>query len=181
MPDVVIRPQSPGAGLPALTRPRPKRHLGRWLTGTAVLVVVLGSAAFVWRDRILDRLPPAFRPILTLEAFRSQSVAPARAAAPAKAISPAPTNKAQLEIDLDTSKIEWIDGRYVVQGEVVNAGRAPGSTSRLRLIFRKNNDVLGERAYPLVKGPIDPGARLSFSQALDEPPPGTTDIVPAVE
>ena len=169
MPDVVIRPQSPGAGLPALTRPRPKRHLGRWLTGTAVLVVVLGSAAFVWRDRILERLPPAFRPILTLEAFRSQSVAPAKA------------NQARLEIDLDASKIEWIDGRYVVQGEVVNAGRAPGSTSRLRLIFRKNNDVLGERAYPLVKGPIDPGARLSFSQALDEPPPGTTDIVPAVE
>lgn len=169
MPDVVIRPQSPGAGLPALTRPQPKRHLGRWLAGAAVLLVVLGSAAFAWRDRILERLPPAFRPILTLEAFRSPSATPAK------------TIQARLEIDLDASKIEWVDGRYVVQGEVVNAGRAAGSTSRLRLIFRKNNDVLGERAYPLVKGPIGPGARMSFSQALDEPPPGTTDIVPAVE
>lgn len=169
VPDVVIRPQSPGAGLPALTRPQPTRHLGRWLMGAAVLLVVLGSAAFAWRDRILDRLPPALRPILTLEAFRGPPAAPPRAP------------QARLEIDLDSSKIEWIDGRYVVQGEVVNAGRAPGSTSRLRLIFRKNNDVLGERAYPLVKGPIGPGARVSFSQALDEPPPGTTDIVPAVE
>ncbi|MDP1753460.1 MAG: hypothetical protein Q8L22_28755 [Reyranella sp.] len=143
--------------------------------GAAAVLIVVGSAAVVWRGQILGRLPPAWRPILTLDAFRSQSVAPSKAA------SPAPTNKARLEIDLDASKIEWIDGRYVVQGEVVNAGRAPGSTNRLRLIFRKNNDVLGERAYPLVKGPIGPGARVSFSQALDEPPPGTTDVVPAVE
>jgi predicted Zn finger-like uncharacterized protein len=169
VPDVVIRPQTPGAGLPALTRPPPKSHRGRWLAGAAVLLLVLGSAGFFWRHQILERLPPSWRPILTLEAFRGPPATPPKAA------------QARLEIDLDASKIEWIDGRYVVQGEIVNTGRAPGSTSRLRLIFRKNNDVLGERAYPLARGPIGPGGRVSFSQALDEPPPGTTDVVPAVE
>ncbi|MDI1288248.1 MAG: zinc-ribbon domain-containing protein [Reyranella sp.] len=169
VPDVVIRPQTPGSGLPALTHPPPKRVWRQWLAGAAVLLVILGSAAFAWRAEIAGRLPAALRPIFTLEAFRGPA-----AAAPK-------TAQARLEIDLDASKIEWIDGRYVVQGEVVNAGRAPGSTNRLRLIFRKNNDVLGERTYPLVKGPIGPGARVSFSQALDEPPSGTTDIVPAVE
>jgi len=89
--------------------------------------------------------------------------------------------QARLEIDIDASKIELVDGRYVVRGEVVNTGRLPGSTSKLKLTFRKDDDVLGERAYPLVKGPIGPGARSSFSQALDDPPPGTTDVVPAVE
>ena len=169
VPDVVIRPQSPGSGLPALTKPQPKRPLGAWLAGAAVLVVALGSAAFVWRDQILARLPSALHPILTLDAFRPPATTPSNDA------------QARLEIDLDASKIEWIDGRYVVLGEVVNSGRMPGSTSRLRLIFRKNNDVLGERTYPLVKGPSGPGARMSFSLALDEPPSGTTDIVPAVE
>ncbi len=164
VPDVVIRPQSPGAGLPALTTPPPKRHWGRWAAAAALVVLVLGAAAFAWRDR----LPAAWRPLLALEALR----------APSKA---APAAEARLEIDLDASKIEWIDGRYVVQGEVVNSGNAPGSTNRLRLIFRKNNDVLGERTYPLAKGPIGPGARTSFSLALDEPPSGTTDVVPAVE
>ena len=168
VPDVVIRPQSPGSGLPALTKPQPKRQFGQWLAGAAVLLVVVGSAAFIWRGQILERLPSAWRPILTLEAFRGPPATP-------KIV------QARLEIDLDASKIEWQDGRYVVQGEVINTGRVPGSTSRLKLIFRKNNDVLGERTYPLVKGPIGPGARVSFSQALDEPPPGTTDVVPAVE
>jgi predicted Zn finger-like uncharacterized protein len=169
VPDVVIRPQSPGSGLPALTTPQPKRQLGRWLAGAVVLLVVVGSAAFIWRGQILDRLPSTWRPILTLDAFRGPPAAPPK------------TVQARLEIDLDASKIEWQDGRYVVQGDVINTGRVPGSTSRLKLIFRKNNDVLGERTYPLVKGPIGPGARVSFSQALDEPPPGTTDVVPAVE
>ena len=169
VPDVVIRPQSPGSGLPALTSPPPKRPWGRWLAGTAVLILVAGSAAYAWRDQIRDRLPPSLRPIFTLEAFRGPATA-----------APKPA-QARLEIDLDASKIEWLDGLYVVQGEVVNAGRVPGSTSRLKLVFRKNNDVLGERAYPLVKGPIGPGARMNFSQPLDEPPSGTTDVVPTVE
>lgn len=130
-------------------------------------VVVLGVAAFAWREEL--------RPILRLEAFHTLF------APPSKAARPAPPDQARLEIDLDASKIEVIDGRYVVQGEVVNTGRQPGSTSKLKLIFRKDDDVLGERAYPMIQGPIRPGARVSFSQALDDPPPGTTDIVPAVE
>lgn len=169
VPDVVIRPRSPGAGLPALTPAPPQRRRGPWLTGAAALVLLLlGSAAFVWRDR----LPATWRPILTLDAFRGPSATSSKTPS---------ASEARLEINLDASKIEWIDGRYVVQGEVVNSGRAPGSTSRLRLTFRKDSDVLGERAYPLVKGPIGPGGRVSFSQALDEPPPGTTDVVPTVE
>jgi hypothetical protein len=68
-----------------------------------------------------------------------------------------------------------------VRGQLVNNGRAPGSTTLLRLIFRRNEDVLGERSFPMVEGPLPPGGRTTFSQVIDNPPPGTTDIVPAVE
>ena len=51
----------------------------------------------------------------------------------------------------------------------------------LRLTFKRNDDVLGERSFALVQGPLPPGARASFSQTLDDPPSGTTDIVPMVE
>ena len=51
----------------------------------------------------------------------------------------------------------------------------------LKLVFRKGDDVLGERAYPMAEGPIAPGGRLSFSQPFDDPPDGTTNIVPTVE
>ncbi|MSP76478.1 MAG: hypothetical protein EXR12_10105 [Rhodospirillaceae bacterium] len=175
VPDFVIRPQVHGAGLPALTRPPPKRHWGRWLMGAAVAVVVLGAAAFAGRDEIRGRLSPEWRSLLSLDTLRSLF------AAPTAASRPAPANQARLEIDLDATKVELVDGRYVVQGDVVNTGRAPGSTSRLKLIFRKDSEVLGERAYPLVHGPIGPGGRVSFRQTLDDPPSGTTEIVPAVE
>jgi hypothetical protein len=33
----------------------------------------------------------------------------------------------------------------------------------------------------MVEGPLPPGGRTTFSQVLDNPPPGTTDIVAAVE
>ncbi|MBI3195935.1 MAG: zinc-ribbon domain-containing protein [Rhodospirillales bacterium] len=175
VPDFVIRPQIQGAGLPALTQPRPKIHWGRWLAAVGGVLVVLGAAAFAGRDQIRDQLPPEWRPILSRDMLRSLFAPPSPAA------RHAPADQAQLEIDLDASKVELVDGRYVVLGEVVNTGRAPGSTTRLKLIFRKDNDVLGERVYPLVEGPIGPGARLSFRQALDDPPSGTTEIVPAVE
>jgi hypothetical protein len=169
VPDFVIRPQPQGAGtsagLPALTRPPAKSTWRRWLMAAAAVIVVLGVAAYAWRAE----LRPQF------EAFRTLLEGPS------KATRPAPPEQARLEVDVDASKIELVDGRYVVQGEVVNTGRRPGSTSKLKLTFRKNDDVLGERAYPLVKGPIGPGARSSFSQAFDDPPPGTTDVVPAVE
>lgn len=175
VPDFVIRPQAPGAGLPALTRPQPKSHRGRWLMGAAVLVVVLGAAAFAGRDEIRGRLSPHWQSILSLDTLRALFGAPTATG------RPAPANQARLEIDLDTTKVELVDGRYVVQGDVVNTGRAPGSSSRLKLTFRKDSGVLGERAYPLVHGPIGPGGRVSFRQTLDEPPSGTTEIVPTVE
>jgi predicted Zn finger-like uncharacterized protein len=92
-----------------------------------------------------------------------------------------PSSPAQLEVDLTASRIELVDGRYVVRGEVANHGGAPGTTSKLTVVFKKNNDVLTTKTYPLTLGPIAPGDRASFSQALDGPPPGATDIVPSVE
>ncbi len=77
--------------------------------------------------------------------------------------------------------IAVIDGRYVVPGELINTGTAPGSTRRLKLVFRAGEQVLAERAMPLVEGPIAPGARRSFSLPLDEPPSGATNIVPTVD
>jgi predicted Zn finger-like uncharacterized protein len=86
-----------------------------------------------------------------------------------------------IEVDLASSKIDVVDGRYVVRGQLVNNGKAAGSTTLLRLTFKKNEDVLGERSFPMVEGPLPPGGRTSFSQTLDDPPSGTTDIVPVVE
>jgi predicted Zn finger-like uncharacterized protein len=86
-----------------------------------------------------------------------------------------------LEVDLASSKIDVVDGRYVVRGQIVNNGKTAGSTTLLRLTFRKNDDVLGERSFPMVEGPLPPGGRTSFTQTLDDPPSGTTDIVPVVE
>lgn len=86
-----------------------------------------------------------------------------------------------IEVDLASSKIDVVDGRYVVRGQLVNNGQAAGSTTVLRLTFKKNEEVLGERTFPLVEGPVPPGGRTSFTQMLDEPPSGTTDIVPVVE
>ncbi|MBX9943578.1 MAG: zinc-ribbon domain-containing protein [Reyranella sp.] len=175
-PDIAIRPQMPGADQPVLDRPAATgRHRGRWLAAATILIVVLGTAAYAWRDPIRDQLPAEWRVLLTMDTIRTLFAAPTTAARPGR------QEQARLEIDLAASKVELADGRYVVQGEVVNTGGAPGSTSLLRLVFRKDDAVLGERAYPLVEGPIAPGGRVGFRQALDDPPPGTTDIVPAVE
>ncbi len=91
-------------------------------------------------------------------------------------------SRPRIEVDLSSSKIDVVDGRYVVRGQIVNNGKVAGSTTQLRLTFRKNEEVLGERSFPLVEGPLAPGGRASFSQTLDDPPPsGTTDVVPVVE
>lgn len=79
------------------------------------------------------------------------------------------------------SKIELVDGRYVVRGEIANTGGSAGTTSKLVVTYKKGDGVLGTRSYPLVLGPIAAGDRLSFSQTLDNPPAGATDIVPSVE
>jgi predicted Zn finger-like uncharacterized protein len=170
-PDLVIRPPTPGttAQLPAVIEPKPEFGWNRVLAVAAVVVLLLGAAAFVFRQDIMA--------MMTNEADAGHSAA----AAPAKMTVPEPPARAQLEIDVAASRIELIDGRYVVQGEIVNTGQASGSANTLKLIFKRDNSVLGERSYALVQGPIAPGARLGFRQTLDDPPEGTTDIVPAVE
>ena len=176
VPDFVIRPQSHySAGLPVISPPRHAAHWGRWMAAAAAIVLVAGTAAFAWRDEIRNRLPPGWSALLGADGERGLFTSPARAM---RTTAPEP---AHIELDLTASKIELIDGAYVVRGELVNNGRAPGSTSTLKLIFRRGDDVLGERAYPLVKGPIAPGDHLAFSHPLDDPPDGTTNIVPSVE
>lgn len=169
-PDIVIRPSTPGAGLPALTKPAParKRNWGTWIAYAIVLVVLLGGAGYAYRDQIKARLPASWRALLHLDAA-NPTANPSRAA------------RAHLGIDMSTTKIDLIDGRYVVLGELINTGTAPGSTRRLKLVFRAGEQVLAERAMPLVEGPIAPGARRSFSLPLDEPPSGATNIVPTVD
>lgn len=165
-PDIVIRPSTPGAGLPALTTPAPakKRNWGTWIAYAIVLVVLLGGAGYAYRDQIKARLPASWRALLHLDAANAKQV-----------------TRAHLGIDMSTTKIDLIDGRYVVLGELINTGTAPGSTRRLKLVFRAGEQVLAERAMPLVEGPIAPGARRSFSLPLDEPPSGATNIVPTVD
>jgi predicted Zn finger-like uncharacterized protein len=177
VPDFVIRPQPHyHAGLPAISPPRRTVPWGRWTAAAAVLILALGAASFAWRDEILDRLPPGWSAFLSLDGARGLLASPAKAMR-----NTAPTEEARIELDLAASKVELVDGSYVVRGELLNSGRAAGSTSTLKLIFRKGNDVLGERAYPLTEGPIAPGGRLSFSRPFDDPPDGTTNIVPSVE
>jgi predicted Zn finger-like uncharacterized protein len=165
-PDIVIRPSTPGAGLPALTTPAPAktRNWGTWIAYAIVLVVLLGGAGYAYRDQIKARLPASWRALLHLDTANAKQV-----------------TRAHLGIDMSTTKIDLIDGRYVVLGELINTGTAPGSTRRLKLVFRAGEQVLAERAMPLVEGPIAPGARQSFSLPLDEPPSGATNIVPTVD
>ena len=169
VPDVVIRPSTPGAGLPALTTPPPrKRSWGTWIAFAIVFVVLFGAAGYAYRDQIKSRLPAGWRAMLHLDAApvaRDSS----RAA------------RAHVGIDMATTKIDLIDGRYVVLGELINTGTAAGSTRRLKLVFRAGDQVLAERAMPLIEGPIAPGARRRFSLPLDEPPSGATNIVPTVD
>ena len=177
VPDFVIRPQSHySAGLPAISPPRRTVPWGRWIAAAAVLILVVGATAFAWRDEIRDRLPPGWSAFLSLDGARGLF------ASPAKAMRTIPLpEEARIELDLAASRVELVDGNYVVRGELFNSGRAAGSTSTLKMIFRKGDDVLGERAYPMTEGPIAPGGRLSFSRPFDDPPDGTTNIVPSVE
>ena len=176
VPDFVIRPQTHySAGLPAISPPRRTVHWGRWMAALVVLVLVTGAATFAWRDEIRDRLPSGWSALLGLDAMRGAFTPPA------KAMPTTPAEQPHIELDLANSKVEVVDGRYVVRGELLNSGRAAGSTSTLKLVFRKGDDILGERAYPMIEGPIAPGGRLGFSHPFDDPPDGTTNIVPTVE
>jgi len=164
VPDFVIRPSTPGAGLPALTTPPPRKtNWGTWIAFAIVFGVLFGGAGYAYRAEIKARLPESWRSLLHPKGA---------AAAPARP---------QVGIDMAATKIDLVDGRYVVQGELVNTGTAPGSTSRLKLVFRAGNEILAERAMPLIEGPIAPGARMSFKLPLDEPPSGATNIIPTVD
>jgi predicted Zn finger-like uncharacterized protein len=174
-PDFVIRPPAQGAGLPALTQPPGKSRWGTWVAVVIGLVVLLGAAAYAYRGEIKARLPSEWRTLLNVDAVRSLLASPAKAARTAAPI------RARLTLDVGASKVELVDGRYVVQGEVVNTGGAAGSTRALKLVFRAGEEVLGEHTMPLVEGPIAPGGRASFRLPLDEPPAGTTNIVPTID
>jgi hypothetical protein len=208
VPDLVIRPPSRSASsvggnsLPAVIEPRSPYNQARILAASGlVLVAVLAVALFVFRHDIVALLPGEWRSMLHSEASgiavnaasAAPVVAPVETPVTAPGATPAPPSQqrptppvtppavAQLEVDFAKSKIELVDGRYVVRGEIVNSGRAVGSTRSLKLVFKKQDAVLGERSFAMVRGPIAPGARMVFSQAFDDPPAGTTEVVPAVE
>jgi predicted Zn finger-like uncharacterized protein len=174
-PDFVIRPPQAGSGLPALAPPPPRRSWGTWLSVVIGLVVLVGLAGYAYREDIKARLPAEWRSLLNLDAFRGMISTSAKAARTLPATGP------RLDVDVGASRIELVDGRYIVHGEVVNTGGAPGSTRSLKLVFRAGEEILGERTLPLVEGPLAPGARAGFSIALDDPPPGTTNIVPTID
>lgn len=190
VPDFVIRPQTYGAALPAIADSRDFPSWAKVLIGVAVLAGALVGAVWLFKDELGPMLPPDLREALGITTVATVPPPQAAAPAPAPTATPAPpsrpaappeANRPQLEVDLSASKVDYIDGRYVVRGEIVNKGKAPGTTRTLRLVFKKDNDVLGERTYALIEGPIGPGARRPFSQVLDDPPAGTTDIVPGIE
>ena len=166
VPTFVIRPSTPGAGLPAIAHPRPRNRWSMWLVAAVGLVVLLAAAAFTYREQIRDRLLTEWRPLSNLGKADRNGSQQARA---------------RLEVDVRASKVELVGGRFVVHGKLVNNGRAAGSTSVLKVVFRNDDRVLGEHTYTLVEGPIAPGTRVNFIQTLDDPPAGTTNIVPTVE
>jgi hypothetical protein len=156
------------ANLPAVIAPPAKLRWGRWSTAALAAVLAAGAFAFAYRDELKGRLPGQWRALLG-EATAAPTQIQLQARGP------------RVELDTSASSVELADGRYVVRGQLVNAGTASGSTTALKLVFRKGDDVLGERTYPLVEGPIAPGQRLSFTRPLDDPPDGTTNVVPSVE
>ena len=196
VPDFVIRPQAPGGGLPAVVPPREFPQWGKLVIGIAILILVFGGIALVFKDNLLHMVPPNVRQMLGLEGkSNAETVAPTtpttqqkrrRTSDVAPTLTSAPTVPAEpgaieLAVDLSASKVEFADGHYVIRGEIVNHGKAEASIHALKLLFKKDTTVLGERFYPLFSDPVQPGARQAFSQILDDPPAGTTDIVPTVE
>jgi len=170
-PEVVIRPTTVGASLPAVIPPKPVFPWRPVVAVAVLLIVLVGAALYAFRDKIAA--------MISYEARASAAVAAAPAPRPLQ--PPAAPLRPQIEIDLASSMVDVVAGRYVVRGELVNNGTAAGSTSLLRVTFKRNEDVLGERAIPMIAGPLPPGGRTSFSQPLDDPPQGTTEIVPIVE
>jgi hypothetical protein len=161
-----------------------KSHEGRaWWerrsTKALVLVMTVGVVAFACRNQLQSWLPEQWRTVR-----QETTVVPKLIRSPVQqetTAAPKPIRSPRIEFDMLASSVELEDGRYVMRGQLVNAGTVPGSTTALRLVFRKGDDVLGERTYPLVEGPIVPGQRLSFTRPFEDPPDGTTNVVPSVE
>ena len=72
VPDFVIRPPSYNSGLPALATPPAKSHWWRWLGGgAAVVLVVLGLAAYAFRNEIREAMPAEWRVLLSVDGLRT--------------------------------------------------------------------------------------------------------------
>jgi predicted Zn finger-like uncharacterized protein len=207
LPDVVIRPTTAGAvaALPVVIPPKRDIAWRRLIAAAVVVVVLVAATLFAFRREIASMISYEARASTPVQVTAAPPAAAPASAAPATAVPPpsvvrttansagpgpsarparppqAEAARPNIEVDLAFSKIDVVDGRYVVRGPLVNNGKAAGSTTLLRLTFKKNDDVLGERSFPMVEGPLPPGGRTSFSQTLDDPPSGTTDIVPVVE
>jgi predicted Zn finger-like uncharacterized protein len=169
-PDLVLGPETSHAA----ASPRTKPQWGRWIGAFAIVVIVAGAAAFAYREELQTRLPGAWHSILSFGLVRGILASPAEATV-------ASPGEPRVELDLAASKIEWKEDRYVLRGELINTGQVPGSTAVLKLVFRNGDDVLDERFYPLIEGPIAPGARRPFTRMLGDPPDGATNVVPVVE
>jgi predicted Zn finger-like uncharacterized protein len=185
-PEMVIRPATTGASLPAVIPPKPAFPWRRAVFALGVVVVLLIAAAlFVFGAKIATKVSDDGRASAPVEV----ATAPMTPPAPSRAVVPEATTRSraasearpQIEVDLPNSSIEAVDGHFVVRGQLVNNGRAPGSTTLLRITFRRDEDILGERSFPMVEGPLPPGGRTAFSQVIENPPAGTTDIEPSVE
>jgi predicted Zn finger-like uncharacterized protein len=185
-PELVIRPTTTGASLPAVIPPKPAFPWRRAVAVGVVLVVLIAAVLFVFRAKIATMISYEARasaPVQVATAPPPAAPAPARTAS-AGATTPARTAteaRPQIEVDLPNSSIEAVDGHFVVRGQLVSNGRAPGSTTLLRITFKRDADILGERSFQMVQGPLPPGGRTAFSQVIENPPAGTTDIEPSVE
>lgn len=175
IPDIVIRPSMSAANLPAIATPPIKSRKKPWLIALACFVVVAGLSALAFRAELGALVPAEWRSLLTWNSLDTWH-------------SPAgngggnePGVRALLALDTSASRVELVDGRFVVHGEVVNRGGTTAVPTALKVVFRDDGKILGERSYALVEKPILPGRRARISQVLDEPPAGATNIIPTIE
>jgi len=65
VPDLVIRPPSRGAMLPALIEPKANRRMGFVLFGAIALLVLAAAGVLLFHDSITQLLPPEWRSLLS--------------------------------------------------------------------------------------------------------------------
>lgn len=87
----------------------------------------------------------------------------------------------RLVVDLNASWVEVVDGTHVIHVRMVNTGMKEGWARALKLTFKKDGKVIGGWSYPRAFGPIAPGADFEYSQEINDPPEGTTEIIPSLE